>query len=452
MHKKARPMKRLQMNMLFLYNVVLFSSAFLLADELQLIKSIAISKNSLKVFAHDDFKKRYLMEDFFVEYDEDINLSEMDESLAVVPFIANIASIIWISGKTYTMHTLDQDFFDSLVRLKEVFKIFYPKTRWDGELKVTHLVKNRPRKFVKQSSAQMALLFSYGLDSVFSSFQHRDKKQLLITGWGQDDISLDNVDLWLSRKKQMVDFAQKYGHENSFLKSNYADFRNENALLSLTEEIQSWRLGAAEDIAWAGLAAPIMWAKGVESLYIGSSDPDPYPVASNPFINENIAIAGHRFFCDQYGFTRQDKIEHMGVIMEKLGLENFFIKACTSQSSQNCHECDKCIITILAIFAAGLDPRAFGYSDNPERVFQKWRGSSISKLSYLKRFRLQSIRNTVLKSADLALHEKFRWLLEANLEENIENTFAVGQQTKVDYKTLFRLFPSIGIPKKLFDS
>lgn len=155
-----------------IFRLVVLTLLLLLTENLQaadipLIQSLNITQNSMKVIAEDEFKENYLLENFFVEYDQDIDLSSLDESLVIVPFIANVISIIWISNKTYVIPSLDKDFFDSLERLKKVFKIFYPKTRWDGELKVLKLVKNRTDEIKQQDYPQMALTFSLGLDSVF---------------------------------------------------------------------------------------------------------------------------------------------------------------------------------------------------------------------------------------------------------------------------------------------
>ena len=127
-----------------------------------LIEQITVKKNRLDVVVNKEFKEAYLHENFFVEYDEDIDLEKLDYSLVTMPFIMNVISLVWVSGKEYYVDSMDQDVYDSLQRIKEVFKVFYPKTPWDGQLIPRKIVKNEPLRV--NTSERIALLFSGGVD------------------------------------------------------------------------------------------------------------------------------------------------------------------------------------------------------------------------------------------------------------------------------------------------
>ncbi|MBA2306978.1 hypothetical protein H0W26_02495, partial [Candidatus Dependentiae bacterium] len=68
-----------------------------------IIKSVTIDKNSLKVSINDSFKEEWLQDDFFVEYESDIDLEKIPYSIALLPFTLTIYAIVWVSGKDYSI-------------------------------------------------------------------------------------------------------------------------------------------------------------------------------------------------------------------------------------------------------------------------------------------------------------------------------------------------------------
>lgn len=190
-----------------------------LATEKNIIREVLVKKNAIKVIINKKFKEKYLQSNFFARYDKDIDLSKLDYSVQILPFISNVISIIWISGKTYYVDSLDEEFYNSMKTVKEVFKRMYPETKWNGQLIPRKLVKNR---FTYEGEKERtALLFSGGLDSVTSSLHHRTKKQLLVTVNGHWDLPLDDKELWRKRKKELRAWGERFGHENTFINSNY---------------------------------------------------------------------------------------------------------------------------------------------------------------------------------------------------------------------------------------
>ena len=262
---KEFPMKHL----LLLCAPLILVSALRAESEapIELFDAVAVNKNEIRVEINHEFKKRYLLSDFFAEYDDDIDLSRLDLSIQIMPCLMNVISIVWISGKQYAIESMDEELYYSLIKVKEVLKRMYPKTRWRGELLPRKLVKNSYKNQQNgHEKERMALLFSGGLDSTTSSLYHKDKKQLLVTVWGHWDLPLYDKKLWKIRKEQLKDFGKQYGHENTFIKSNYYSFLNRPVLDNLSSEISSWRIFTVEGIGWAGLAAPLLLLKGYPYL------------------------------------------------------------------------------------------------------------------------------------------------------------------------------------------
>ena len=63
-----------------------------------LIADLTVSRSRLDVSACRSFTRRFLLEDFYAEYDGNVDLRALDPSIVVIPFVANIIPIIWLSG------------------------------------------------------------------------------------------------------------------------------------------------------------------------------------------------------------------------------------------------------------------------------------------------------------------------------------------------------------------
>ncbi|MBA3751681.1 hypothetical protein H0X06_02670 [Candidatus Dependentiae bacterium] len=419
----------------------------------ELIQSVLVEKNKVTVVINSDFKERYLKDDFFVEYGEDVDLSMLDYSITTMPCIMNILSLVWFSGKRYFIESIDSDLFHSLARLKKLFQITYPRTQWDGELIARAIVVNTPS--LKVTSDQRALLFSGGLDSTTTSFFHNDKKQLLITAWGQVDLPLNDPTTWSLVKERLVAYAQLRGHTSAFIRSNYFDFLNRYTLNRLSDEIFNWRIETIEDIGWAGLTAPLLFLKGHSVLSIASSDTwdTPYPSAASPFVDGIITCAGIRFEHEQFDLTRAEKVEYLVTLCKNKNIEKPFLKVCSKQTGHNCGECKKCLTTILMLFALKEDPQQYGFFIEKDIALKnaKCLLNGIFKKGSLSLVELELFYVIQKKLKQLNMGGKkgdadFGFLFNFDFQEELLLTKEFKFQKRVLWDELHALFPSIKIP------
>lgn len=422
--------------------------------ENNLIEGLKVTKNQIEVTIHKDFKKKFLKSDFYATYDKDLDLSSLDSSVLVLPFVSNVISIIWISGKKYYIDSIDQDFYESLKTVKEVFRRMYPETRWNGELIPRRLVKNTVSPVaVSEGKERTALLFSGGLDSITSSLYHREKKQLLITVNGHWDLPLWDKHLLKERRKDLIAWGTQYGHENSFIDSNYYDFLNRPVLDSYSHEITSWRIYCVEGIGWAGLAAPLMALKGYHTLLHGSTITWEYnfPACANPFIDDNITFSGMRLKHDLFDMHRLGKCEYIGNLRKQGFIKEApFIRVCEEKTVDNCSKCQKCIRTILELVIAGEDPQAYGFACDVEKVlkdskkFMEHHGTGSTTVWHFmhiqKRLREQ-------KASGKHIPETLTWLLNVNLKNKL--TSEIKDQHKLDWRDYVDLLPSIKVPESI---
>lgn len=415
-------------------------------EPIQLIEQFAIKKNRIDIKINSEFKKAYLKDDFFVEYDEDIDLIKLDYSIVTLPFIMNVISLIWVSGKEYTIKCMDKDIYESLERIKKVFQVFYPKTPWNGKLIPQKLVTNKIEKHCYGPQCMTAFLFSGGVDSTAASFAHRDKKQLLITAWGQSCLPLEDQEMWNTIKKHVTGFAQEYGHENAFIKSNYYSFLNLKKLMHLSPEIVTWRIDTIEDIGWTGLTAPILVTRGIQTLHIASTETwkSAYPTAANPFIDGNISYASIHIKHDHFDLTRFDKLALIHDLSNRHLVKRPQMPVCQKRGGIiNCGTCEKCCITILCLLALDADPLEYGfrtsYADvkkNAEKLFIH------EQLSTTTIEQCIDLQKRIAEMKPLA-HD-LSWFLRINFSKS--KAYDLRKQEPVDWRVLSNLFPDIKTP------
>ncbi len=420
--------------------LMITNSSLLAKKAIDLIENLTVHKNKLSVTINKNFKKRYLKSDFFVEYDEDINLEQFDYSIQSLPFIMNVISLIWISGEDYQVAEMDVEVYHSLERIKKVFEIMYPKTPWKGRLIAKKLVAHQPQT---KTSKRSALLFSGGLDSTVSSFYHRDTPQLLITAWGQSGLPLEEQRLWEKVQKRMIDFAQLYGHENAFLKSNYYYFLDFTKLKHLSSEIVTWRTDTIEDIGWAGLIAPILLSKGMTTLRIAASEDwnITFGTASNPYIDSNIRFAGLRIEHDLFSMTRFDKIKYLVDLCNRGIVKKPQLIICQKPGDIiTCNSCEKCCLTVALLLGAQADPQEYGFPLGPEEAAIEVKKHLTKKDSFMATtlWQYKALQKIVLKRPITHL----TWLKDIDFSKKIPYNLKPGSHS-FDWADLDSLFPSI---------
>lgn len=419
-----------------------------------LIESISIAGSKITVAPNARFKKQYLTANFFAEYDADIDLEQFHTTVLAAPFIMNVISIVWISGDIYSIDEMDEELFYSLKRVKKVFQMMYPGTNWNGELQPKKLISSAHSlgnshyaqgKETNQKST--ALLFSGGLDSTSTALAHLDKKQLLITAWGHWDLPLNEPTLWNIRKKKIGAFADQFGNEASFIRSNYQSFLKWEYLSSLTPEIKKWRLGAVEGLGWAGLCAPILLNKGYTTLRIASSHTwlYPYPSAASPFVDNNIRLHGIQIMHDQFNMTRLQKIGFVCEGYKKYGVKQPFLKICSVEKKfdSNCCNCRKCISTAIGFYALGKNPKEYGLNLTLTQAVQKTLELlAPKKLNLYTILYIKELQRTLALRLEQGekLSDELGKLLKINVDEKIP--YDTLDQHPLDWDAMRALLPS----------
>lgn len=402
---------------------------FSYSKEQNLIEAVNCSKNSIQITLSEDLKKKnYVLEDFFVEYnDDEIDCTQLDYSIVTMPAVMNLITLIWATGNTYYIDAMDAQLFYSLQTVKEVFKRLYPNTSWQGELKPRSLVNNTAGFLIPPKNEEyIAVLFSHGLDSIYTSLKHSDKKQLLLTAWGHSDCPLGYDKVWQHLSDLVISFAKKFKQKFLFFSSNYHSFLNFKYIDStMSSEISSWRMQAIEGLGFIGLVAPVLLSKGYVKLYIASSLTwdNPFPGAPLPVIDENIAFAGIQVIHDAFDVLREEKGRYIAQQCKSLEIPYMYLRVCSMirrNGGMNCSNCEKCFRTITNFLLLGEDLKRFGFDiSNAEAIAKIKEYLPSSKIDVKKSQFWRTLQKFGKKNLKLLdpLHESFaKWFIQLDID------------------------------------
>lgn len=323
--------------------------------ENQLIKKTKLSKSRFTVCAGAALD-RFVLEPFWYEIDGH-DLTAFSEETLTVPFILNIAPVVWLSGRRLHITSMDETLSQALVRLRNWFRNHFPEMQWEGEIVPDNIVSSHPMAPVP--TIRPALLFSGGLDSVTSLYRHISETPLLISVHGAD-IQLRDYLSW----KVLSDLACRYGEENGlqnvFVRSNILDFLNQHLLGKIAKTEISWWGNIQHGMGLAGLAFPVCDFHRCPTLLIASSlwketqDESPVRWGTAP---EAIDLIRYRSMKvqDDYQVSRQEKMEYLKRLGQEMSIYPKLRVCFRSKAGINCGHCEKCLRTVAGILVTGVE-------------------------------------------------------------------------------------------------
>lgn len=117
---------------------------------------------------------------FTIEYNTNIN--NVPESICVIPFIANILPIVWLTDAILIIDSIDEEFYNSIDKFKQGYINMYPHIKFKG----TIIAKNIDRNIQPKPLTRKGAFFSGGVDAFATLITHISELPFLITIIGAD--------------------------------------------------------------------------------------------------------------------------------------------------------------------------------------------------------------------------------------------------------------------------
>jgi hypothetical protein len=335
----------------------------------QLIESFRIERETLWVRPCSAFGSRYLADDFWVTYDEEVDLESVSEAVALMPFVLNIAPVVWASGERWVVPELDAAQAASLPTAHDTLRRWYPRQAWNGELATERSTEMAPR-----SGGPDVILFSGGLDSTYSALSEPPGAILLLLRG--IDIALDNGPGWARVQREARALAARAGHTLVTAETSMRRHLRKDVVDSLHGAPTGWWLGVQHGLALAGLGLPVAAATGGGRLLIPASlwREVLEPVGSAPDLDESARWSGGEVVHHGFDISRHGKLRWVVERCDEIG--PVFLRVCYSLphgEGRNCLACEKCLRTALALMVEDRDPLPFGFPLAPREVERRLR-------------------------------------------------------------------------------
>lgn len=378
------------------------------------IEKIEKTEKTIRIsFSTSDGLKKYFIENvFWTKYDEDV--TEIPDSIAILPFVCNVLPIVWITGSLLEIDEIDSNFYAESFDILKGYSNMYPMLPFNGNIKYGKLTENNSLINPPKDSAAF---FSGGVDAFATLIAHANEKPLLITLWGSD-ITHDDIRGWDIVRNHAIETAAQFNTDVTFVKSNFRMFLNDRELNKLVAPGKDnyWH-GFQHGIGLIGHAAPIVFNHGLGTIYIASSytAANKSTCASDPTIDNYVNIAGCKTIHDQYEFERQDKVRHICDFLRDKSDKPVLRVCWITSGGRNCCKCEKCLRTMFEIFAEGEDPHQYGF----EYTIDDLKKSKYRVLSGFNKSNAPAWHEVVkrFKQNDKALlHKEIKWILEVDFE------------------------------------
>lgn len=209
------------------------------------------------------------------------------------------------------------------------------------------------------------------------------------------DVSLGDIEGWQKVEEGVREVSDNFKVDFAPVASEFRVFLDERALSrKVAISGDNWWHGFQHGMGILGHAAPVVWALGKRTVYIASSftalDRGKVTCASDPTIDNKIRFCGARAVHDGYDLSRQEKVANIVRFSRETETPVSLHVCWESEGGSNCCRCEKCLRTILAIYAEGADPRNFGFTyediDVPGKWFEKAFSTSGSDSRLLQRY------------------------------------------------------------------
>jgi len=384
-----------------------------------------------RIAVSGDLKKYFRRLAFFSNYDAEIFANK---SILAIPVLSMVLPVAWITGADVYVDEIDRTFAESAEVLQWEYRKMYPGAPFRTRLIADRVVDN------EYASNKTALLFSGGLDSIYSLSGNLSLKPMLVMILGTD-IPISEVAYQNAVEREYSDFAGREGLAMTFVRTDALGILDTRRLDYLFWRFQGrfeagFLFGIGYSLTHIGQTAPLSVGRFNRVLVAASNDEAKahqmreYPDSSYPA--EKITWANIRVELDGPIARHEKALALKGF----LKAHRFRLRPCWyasdlySEPTQspllrdtvNCNVCEKCLRTIAALALAGIDPNEYGFLVN-KSTFDRMKGLFQRRLMTRQHIEvewrpLQEAIPVEMEEDPYGVGDFFRWLHTIDLRSS----------------------------------
>jgi len=403
-----------------------------------------VSKPTLKnrkltntVTTSKELTKYIKQKQLFLEYENEIHANE---SILNIPMTATLLPLAWLTGSDIYIDIIDQTFKESMDKLKTLFQKMYPKASFKTEIIAEKLVKNHLK--VENRENRTGLMFSGGVDSMYSLINNINKKPNLIMMWGADNFQYpEHAPHWKKTISIYKQFAQEKDLSLDIIKTNITqilDLRRIEHQYHQELYNGSLRSGISHSLLLLPAAAPLSEGRFNQMIIAASYTPEfdlsRSPRAAVPELDEMINWANVSVIHDGF-ISRKEKIDGISQYYKNNGV---MLRVCLrseiNDGKINDSKCEKCRRTIASLVLAGIDPNECGFTAD-ETFFKDLRRywENRTAVRYGSWLEIQRLIPDKLEDDFQGSKEFFEWFRGFDFKTTEKNWFFVDLYMRLPY-------------------
>ena len=366
----------------------------------------------IKLRFSSSISKYFTTDTFECVYSEKID--SIDNSVLVIPVLAQILPISWLTDSVIILDSIDEAFYNSIPEIKRGYQNMYPMLSFKGGIEVKKIVPN-----LEADCHRSASLFSGGLDAVATLIAHEDENPDLIMVHGAD-IPYEEEKGWNIALEQNQKVADTFNLSIRTIKSNFRTFLNHQVLNMVSIHTHdNWWHGLQHGLGLLGLCAPLSVIYNYSKIYIASShtERDHVSCASDPTIDNNVRFASCRVIHDQYEYNRLQKTHN--VVRFSLNSNIYpYLRVCyRNKVGENCCRCEKCIRTAAGIILSGESPEKYGFDKID--IFKNSKLKVMLQLNPSAVPLWEDMQNYLICNNEILLPQDLNWLRKCKFNKEL---------------------------------
>ena len=377
------------------------------------INRVIKKENKIEINYRQEGLGEFIDDSVIPFYEYGCNIESVPDSIAIIPFVANIIPLAFVLNVDIEVPCIDRAFYDCLDDYRKGYQNMIPMISFSGSVKAHSVESNN---YVPQKNC---LLFSGGIDATNSLAVNSEVIDDCITIWGSD-IVVDNTAGWQIMSAAVKDIVHKFRKDWSVIKSNFRTYINECTLgQQIVATKDNWWHAMQHGIALLGQVAPLAYLKKYGTIYIASSfTKEFHPIcASDPRTDNCFKCASAITKHDGYEFNRCQKI--VNIEKKRAELNTVFnIHVCwESTSGSNCGHCEKCLRSYLNCRAVNCDSSKLGIL--PSISMQEIKNFYLHKFEFRESniYAYKSIQETIKETYGSNVPEDLKWVLKLKPEK-----------------------------------
>lgn len=305
----------------------------------------------------------FTSDSLWIDYNQSIK--EIPESILVIPFVACMLPLMWVTDSVLWVKSLDYTFYESTFKLRRAYQDLYSHYPLKGRLVSCNIIENTVGK-----NSDTFLLFGGGVDAHTSFIRNRNSVSHIVNIQGWYKTFSEKNEVADADEYDISEFCKRNNLIFDFIRSNFATLISVRAYEIYAKKIGDslWH-GFQHSMAFISICIPIAYKNGSSNIVIASSFTvgdervcASYPTTDSEFRFATNGITVH----DGFELSRQNKLDILVRYQRKIN-KDYPIRVC-SFNDKNCCTCEKCFRTILGLIAENADIHKFGFYINKPLV------------------------------------------------------------------------------------